>query len=76
MTEFVSTARSAREALARGLSALQSDPNVPAEFLDLAEPIALAMGALHRIERSEGPDIRTHADVALNQVRAIGRAHV
>ncbi len=70
MTEFVSTARSAREALARGLSALQSDPNVPAEFLDLAEPIALAMGALHRIERSEGPDIRTHADVALNQVRA------
>jgi hypothetical protein len=48
---------------------LQSDPNVPAEFLDLAEPIALAMGALHRIERSEGPDIRTHADHALHNVR-------
>ncbi len=69
MTEFVPTARSARESLARGLSALQSDPNVPPEFLDLAEPIALAMGALHRIERSEGPDIRTHADTALQHVR-------
>ncbi len=74
MTEFVTTARSARESLARGLSALQSDPNVPSEFLDLAEPIALAMGALHRIERSEGPDIRTHADAALAQVRvALGK---
>lgn len=70
MTEFVPTARSARESLARGLSALQSDPNVPSEFLDLAEPIALAMGALHRIERSEGPDIRTHAEAALAHVRA------
>jgi hypothetical protein len=49
---------------------LQSDPNVPPEFLDLAEPIALAMGALHRIERSEGPDIRTNADTALQHVRA------
>ncbi len=69
MSEAVSTARSAREALARGLSALQSNPNVPPEFLDLAEPIAMAMGALHRIERSQGRDLKEPAETALSQVR-------
>ena len=38
------TARTARESLARGLSALQADPNVPPQLLEAASPIAQAMG--------------------------------
>jgi len=70
MTDIVGTARSAREMLARGLGALQSDPNAPAEFLSAAEPIAMAMGALHRIERSGGADLVAAAPQALENVRA------
>ena len=69
MTDIVGTARSAREMLARGLNALQSDPNAPAEFLSAAEPIAMAMGALHRIERSGGAELAAAAPVALENVR-------
>jgi hypothetical protein len=69
-SDMTSTARNARESLARGLGALQSDPSVPSHLLELAAPIAQAMGALHQIEKSNGQQLIPHADVALNQVRA------
>jgi hypothetical protein len=74
VSDTVTTARTAREALSRGLSALQSDPNVPSQLRDLAAPIAQAMGALHSIERSGGAQLVPNADVALNNVRtALGQ---
>ena len=74
MSDPVTTARTAREALARGLNALQSDPNIPPQLLDLAAPIAQAMGALHAIERSNGTQLVPHAEVALNHTRtALGQ---
>jgi uncharacterized protein (TIGR02266 family) len=59
--------RTARESLARGLNALQADPSVPSHLVDLAAPIAQAMGALHQLERTG--QISPYADVALNHVR-------
>ena len=74
MSDPVTTARTARESLARGLNALQSDPNIPSHLLDLAAPIAQAMGALHAIERSNGAQLVPHAEVALNHTRnALGQ---
>jgi hypothetical protein len=69
MSDPVTIARTARENLARGLSALQSDPNVPSHLLELAAPIAQSMGALHQIERSQGQQLLPHAEVALTNVR-------
>lgn len=69
MSEIISTARTARENLAKGLNALQADPNVSANFLQAAEPIAMAMGALHRIERSGGAELAAAAPQALDAVR-------
>ena len=69
VSDPVTTARAARENLARGLNALQSDPNIPPQLLDLAAPIAQAMGALHAIERSNGSQLVPHAEVALNHTR-------
>jgi hypothetical protein len=69
VSDPVTTARAARESLARGLNALQSDPNIPPQLLDLAAPIAQAMGALHAIERSNGSQLVPHAEVALNHTR-------
>jgi hypothetical protein len=37
--------------------------------MDLAAPIAQAMGALHQIERSNGTQLLPHAEVALNNTR-------
>ena len=68
MTDIASTARTARESLAKGLSALQSDPNIPPPLLELAGTIAQAMGALHQIERNNGALV-PHASNALNGVR-------
>src|SRR5262252_7841523 len=70
MSDPVSAARTARESLARGLNALQSDPNVPPHLLELAAPIAQSMGALHQIERSNGAQLSPHANHALTNVRA------
>jgi uncharacterized protein (TIGR02266 family) len=69
VSDAVTIAKTARESLARGLSALQSDPNVPPALQQLAQPIAQAMGALHQIERSGGTQLVPHADTALNNVR-------
>ena len=69
MSDAVTLARVARESLARGLNALQADPNVPQHLLDLAAPIAQAMGALHQIERSGGAQVSPHAETALANVQ-------
>lgn len=72
MTDPITTSKSARESLARGLNALQADPSVPPQLVELAAPIAQAMGALHQIERTQ--QLAPHADVALNHVRgALGQ---
>ena len=67
MTDPITTSKSARESLARGLNALQADPSVPPALVELASPIAQAMGALHQIERTQ--QLAPHADVALNHLR-------
>jgi hypothetical protein len=53
MSDPVSLARAARENLARGLAALQN-PAVPPQVMIVAEPIAQAMSALHRVESTHG----------------------
>jgi uncharacterized protein (TIGR02266 family) len=69
MSDIATTAKNARESLARGLSALQSDPSVPPHIIELATPIAQAMSSLHQIERSNGTQLVPHAENALNNVR-------
>lgn len=67
MSDPVTTSKTAREGLARGLNALQADPSVPSHLVELAAPIAQAMGALHQLERTN--QLAPHADVALTHVR-------
>jgi hypothetical protein len=62
-------ARAARESLARGLNALQSDPSIPPQLVDLGQPIAQAMGALYKIEASRGAELSPHAQNALTSVQ-------
>jgi hypothetical protein len=69
VSDVVTLARTARESLARGLNALQADPNVPPRLLELAAPIAQAMGALHQIERSGGSQLAPNAPTALAHVQ-------
>lgn len=68
MTDVVSSARTARENLARGLGGLQS-PGVPENLLSAAEPIARAMSNLHQIEATLGQSIQQSAPLALDAVR-------
>lgn len=68
MADPVSVARSARENLAEGLAALQR-PSVPPDAQDVAEPVALAMRALHGIEASQGAALGENAPQALDAVR-------
>jgi len=67
--DAVTLARTARESLAQGLNALQADPRVPPHLVELAAPIAQAMGALHRIEASRGTDVAPNAQAALTGVQ-------
>jgi hypothetical protein len=67
--DVVTLARTARESLAQGLNALQADPRVPAHLVDLAAPIAQAMGALHRIESTGGAQLGQNAQAALASVQ-------
>jgi PilZ domain len=69
MSDPVSAARAARENLARGLGALQS-PGVPPQLMSVAEPVAHAMSALHRIEASGGAAVAEAGPTALNAARA------
>src|SRR6185503_6256477 len=68
MTDTVAAARTARENLAQGLAALQS-PGVPPQLMDVAEPIAHAMSALHRIEATQGAAVPDSGSIALDAVR-------
>ncbi len=68
MSDPVNMARTARERLAQGLAALQS-PGVPAALLNVAEPVAHAMSALHQIEASGGATRAQSAPQALESVR-------
>jgi hypothetical protein len=68
--DAVTLARTARESLAQGLNALQADPRVPPHLVELAAPIAQAMGALHRIEASRGADVAPNAQAALTGVQS------
>ena len=68
MSDPVTTARAARENLARGLGALQS-PGVPPQLMSVAEPVAQAMSALHRIEASRGAAAAEAGPLALNAAR-------
>jgi outer membrane biosynthesis protein TonB len=67
--DVVTLARTARESLALGLNALQADPRVPPHLVDLAAPIAQAMGALHRIESTGGAQLVQNAQAALTSVQ-------
>ncbi|HMJ56174.1 MAG TPA: PilZ domain-containing protein [Polyangiaceae bacterium] len=69
MSDPVSAAKSAREALARALGAIQSDPKAPAQMMGIAEPISNAMGALFQIEKSGGAAVAAHAPAALEATR-------
>jgi PilZ domain len=68
LSDPMSAARAARENLARGLGALQS-PGVPPQLMSVAEPVAHAMSALHRIEASHGSAIAEAGPAALNAAR-------
>jgi hypothetical protein len=68
MSDPVSLARAARENLARGLGALQG-PSVPPQVMAVAEPIANAMSALHRVEASHGAARAEAGPAALNAAR-------
>jgi hypothetical protein len=70
VSDAVTLARTARESLSRGLSALQGDPNVPPHLLELAAPIAQAMGSLHQIERTGGAQAASHAQAALANLQS------
>jgi hypothetical protein len=69
MSDPVSAAKSAREALARALGAIQSDPKVPQQLMGIAEPISNAMGALFKIETSGGAAAAAQAPAALDATR-------
>jgi hypothetical protein len=68
LSDPMSAARAARENLARGLGALQS-PGVPPQLMSVAEPVAQAMSALHRIEATHGSAIAEAGPAALNAAR-------
>ncbi len=68
MSDIVSSARTAREKLAQALAALQA-PDAGSLIDTVAAPVAQAMGALHRIESTEGAEASTAAPVALDAVR-------
>jgi hypothetical protein len=69
MSEPVQLAKAAREHLAAALRALQAH-EVPPALEELAEPIAAAMGVLHKVERTNGADLGGRED-ALQNVRTV-----
>src|SRR4051812_26930047 len=69
MSDPVSTAKTARESLARALGALQSDPQIPPQVMAVADPVSQAMSALFQIERSAGAAAPSSGPMALDAVR-------
>jgi len=80
MADPVQLAKEARQKLAAALSALQA-AGVPDELVEAAEPVAQAMGVLHRIERTNGENLEGRKDVvdavrtALSRVQAVESSH-
>jgi hypothetical protein len=80
MSEPVQLARLAREQLAKALNALQTS-DVPDDLVDAAEPVAQAMGVLHRIERTNGADLEGREGAleavrsALSRVQKVDSSH-
>jgi len=80
MSEPVQLAKAAREQLAAALNALQTS-DVPDELVDAAEPIAQAMGVLHRIERTNGGNLDGRSEAlawvrqGLDRVQKVDSAH-
>lgn len=68
MNETVTAARTAREKLSSALAALQS-PEAGNLIDTVAEPVAAAMSALHRIETSDGAALASAGPEALAGVR-------
>jgi hypothetical protein len=68
MSDLVMAARAARENLARALGALQT-PGVPPQLMSVAEPVAHAMSALHRIESTHGAAVAEAGPAALAAAR-------
>lgn len=68
MSDPMTQAKTARESLARGLSALQA-PGLPDALNGVAEQVAMAMSALHHIEASHGAATAENAPSALSAVR-------
>ncbi len=68
MSDPVTAARAARENLARALAGLQM-PGVPPQLMAVAEPVAHAMSALHRIEASHGAAVGEAGPAALAAAR-------
>lgn len=68
MNNIVDAARSAREKLAEALGLLQA-PEASSVADTVAEPVAKAMGALHRIESSGGAELGLNGPQALLYVR-------
>lgn len=68
MNDIVDSARSARQKLATALGLLQAPETIA--FLDtVASPVARAMGALHRIESTNGDALAEGGPAALAAVR-------
>src|SRR4051812_38844396 len=70
MQEPAQLAKGAREMLAAALNALQAKGALSPELESIAEPIAQAMGTLHRVERSGGQSL-DGCDAALAHVRDV-----
>ena len=69
MSDPAQLAKAAREQLSSALNAIQEGgDDVPAELMDIADPIAEAMGILHRIQKAEGSDL-SGREQALASVR-------
>src|SRR5690606_20681720 len=68
MNEIVTAARTAREKLSSALAALQS-PEAGNLIDTVAQPVAAAMNALHRIETSAGGALASAGPEALAGVR-------
>ena len=79
MSDQTSQAKQARETLARALGALQSDPSVPPQLMNVAEPVSQAMGALFQIERtgnlSTAGAARDHVRAALGLLQQASVQH-
>lgn len=80
MSDVISLARGAREQLAGALASLQA-PGVPPKLLDVAQPVAMAMGMLHNLEQNPtnvsniAPHVLDAVRNALSSLQTSGAHH-